>query len=267
MSAPEPPALNTPDRKHVTFAGRFPHNLLSRTREPASGVSFPSHSMSSQLSTEISPLLSQPPSPASAQNAPHQAHSPPADKVQTGLASKIVAAMYSFVVVGLLTSSIGVILPHISHHYDISDLHVSFIFLVGPIGYIIAAQSNHFIHSRFGQRGVAILGPIFHLLSTLTIAVRPPFPVVLVAFAIVAAGTGLLDGSWCAWAASMSSANTVSGLLHGSFSIGAAIGPFLASTMISDKSRQWNAWYFVLVSFRCFRGDLGPSACEDDCLH
>lgn len=235
--------------------------------------------MSSQLSTEISPLLSQPSSPASAHNAPHQAHSPPADKVQTGLAFKIVAAMYSFVVLGLLTSSIGVILPHISHHYDISDLHVSFIFLVGPIGYIIAAQSNHFIHSRFGQRGVAILGPILHLLSTLTIAVRPPFPVVLVAFAMVAAGTGLLDGSWCAWAASMGNANTVSGLLHGSFSIGAAIGPFLASTMISDKTRQWNEWYVVLVSFRCFRGDLGPSACEcctrslnfhvltDDCLH
>jgi hypothetical protein len=60
-------------------------------------------------------------------------------------------------------------------------------------------------------------------------------------------GTGLLDGSWCAWAGSMDNANTISGLLHGSFSVGAAIGPVLANLLAEIK---WYYWYYLLVCLR-----------------
>jgi fucose permease len=165
-------------------------------------------------------------------------------KRSTSLVLKIAAAMYSFVTLGLLTSTIGVMLPPILKHYDLSDIGVSLIFLVGPVGYVLAAQSNTLIHISFGQLGVAILGPILHILSCGVIALHPPFSVVLVAFAFVAAGTGLLDGSWCAWAGNMDNANTVSGLLHGSFSVGAAVGPLLATMLAGNK---WFYWYYVLV--------------------
>lgn len=169
---------------------------------------------------------------------------------ETAVAFRITAAMYSFAVLGLFASSIGVMLPHISQHYGLTDLHVSLIFLVGPFGYVLAAQSNAFIHAKLGQFGIAILGPIFHILAAAAISAHPPFPVLLLAVAFSALGIGLLDGSWCAWVGNMENANFLSGLLHGSFSVGAAAGPLLAGTMMSAGLRPWYEWYYVLVSCR-----------------
>jgi hypothetical protein len=164
------------------------------------------------------------------------------------IALRIGAAMYSFAVMGLFSSSIGVMLQPISRYYSLSDLHVSLIFIVGPVGYVIAAQFSDRVHCKWGQRGIAFLAPTLHILGALGIASHPSFGLVLVAFAAIALGTGFLDGSWCAWAASESKANTVSGLLQGSFSVGAAAGPFLAGIVLPAWNRPWYDWYFVLVS-------------------
>jgi fucose permease len=166
------------------------------------------------------------------------------------MASRVGAAMYSFAVLGLFQSSIGVMLLPISQHYSLSDLHVSFIFVVGPVGYVIGAYFNDLVHCTWGQRGIAILAPTLQIFGALAIAAHPSFSVVLVAFAALALGGGLLDGSWCAWAASVSNANTVSGLLQGSFSVGAAFGPFLAGTVLPAWNRSWHDWFYVLVSPR-----------------
>ena len=197
---------------------------------------------------EAAPLLQhrQVSAPVS-QNATYSSRHGLLNETEYSLYFRIGAAMYSFAVLGLFTSSIGAMLQPLSKHYHLTDIHVSIIFLVGPVGYIIAAQSNDFIHSKFGQRGIAVAGPIFHVLAALAIATHPPFPLVLAAFTFVALGTGLLDGSWCAWAANMENANTISGLLHGSFSVGAAIGPFLVGVIMEAAKRPWYEWYFILV--------------------
>lgn len=188
-----------------------------------------------------------------------QSHSFDTKKSRTALQFRVAAAMYSFIVLGLFTSSIGVILPPMMAHYNLSLLRGSLIFLVGPIGYVIASQCNAIFHAKYGQLGVAVTGPTLHIVSAGVIATLPPYPVLLVSFAFNAAGTGLLDGSWCAWAATMESANTVSGLLHGSFSVGAAAGPFLAGALMDGKRRAWfgwGDWYYVLVSLSFKVGEL-----------
>jgi fucose permease len=170
------------------------------------------------------------------------------ETTRSNLFLRIGAAMFSFVVLGLIQSTIGVMLPQISKHYHLSDLHVSLVFIAGPVGYVLAAQFNSALHSAFGQRGVAVLGPILHVVAVLVLGMHPSFPLILLGFALAAMGIGLLDGSWCAWAGSMANANTVSGLLHGSFSVGAAAGPFIAGSMMSKGDRMWYEWYYVLVS-------------------
>jgi fucose permease len=168
---------------------------------------------------------------------------------QRALVFRIGAAMYSFIVLGLFTSSLGVMLPHLESYYRLTDTHVSLIFLVGPIGYILAAQSTESIHRRFGQRGIALLGPFFHFFPAAVISTHPPFWIVLIGYAIVTFGTGLLDSSWCAWAGGMGErANTVSGMLHGSYSGGAAVGPLLAGMLIDPGNKPWWNWYYMLVS-------------------
>ncbi|OTB06714.1 hypothetical protein M426DRAFT_72182 [Hypoxylon sp. CI-4A] len=155
--------------------------------------------------------------------------------------------MYSFAVLGMLVSTLGVMVPQFEAHYGLSDLHVSFVFLVWPIGYVAAACLNSGIHERLGQRGVAVLGPVFHVLMAAAAALHPPFPLLLVALAVGSLGTAILDGSFCAWAGGMENANVVQGFLHGSYSAGAALGPFLAGTMLSVGHAPWYAWYGFLL--------------------
>jgi fucose permease len=168
-------------------------------------------------------------------------------KMDNRLLFKIAAAMYSFITLGLFNSSIGAVLPLLSKHYKLTDLQVSSIFLAGPVGYVLAAQCSDTIHYRFGQRGIAVTGPVLQIIATVTAAAHPSFGLVLVAFAFQGLGTGLLDGSWCAWAGSMKKANTISGLLHGSYSVGGAMGPFLV-TVLTAKEEKWWTWYGILVS-------------------
>ncbi|KAF9872445.1 hypothetical protein CkaCkLH20_09942 [Colletotrichum karsti] len=164
-----------------------------------------------------------------------------------GLALRIAAATWSFVVVGLFTSTTGVVIPHLEKTYQLTDIQVSAIFLVLPVGYIIASYLNHAFHEKLGQRGIAVIGPLCHLVYGLTAATRPPFPVFLMGAAVGAFGIGLIDGSWCAWVAGLNKANTLSGLLHGSFSTGAAICPYLAGLMLSESGDLWYQWFYVLA--------------------
>ncbi|OAG02024.1 MFS general substrate transporter [Paraphaeosphaeria sporulosa] len=167
--------------------------------------------------------------------------------MSTSLNFRIAATMFSFMITGLFNASIGVMLAPMSRHYSLTDLHVSFIFLCGPIGYVLASPSNASIHTLLGQRGIALIGPLLHTLAALGIAAHPPFTIVLVAFVVNAMGIGLVDGSWCAWAGGLEKANVVSGLLHGSYSAGAAIGPFVAGVSLGKLAIPWWDWYYVLA--------------------
>lgn len=189
--------------------------------------------------TETAPLLS----PSSNNDGSLNAD----NNTNTDLKLKLASAAYSWFTLGLFVASIGVLLPHYEAYYNLDDIQVSLIFLVVPLGYVTAAQMNDLVHRRFGQRGVATLGPIFQLIATVIMSLHPPFPLLLIGHVVLAFGAGQLDGSFCSWAAGMPNANTVSGLLHGSFSLGAAIGPILAGSLISAGHRPWYTWYYVLV--------------------
>lgn len=214
--------------------------------------------MTAHPQEETAPLLSGHATAASiSTNASQDA--PP--KRQRYLSFKIAAAMYSFATLGLFNSSIGALLPIIATHYSLSDLHVSLVFIVGPVGYILAAQTSSLIHNHFGQFGIALIGPVLQIIAAGLLSLHPHFGLVLVGFAVQGLGTGLLDGSWCAWAGSMEKAGTISGMLHGSFSAGAAGAPVLV-TLMTTSGYAWFEWYYVLVS-----GDESRSvdaAADDD---
>ncbi|KAK1959774.1 major facilitator superfamily transporter [Colletotrichum sublineola] len=162
------------------------------------------------------------------------------------LALKVAATAWSFIVLGLFVSTIGVIIPHLQQDYQLTDIHVSSIFLVGPVGYCSASSLSNRIHLRFGQRGIAIIGPACHFFYAVTGALHPPFPVFLFSVGIGSFGMGLVDGSWCAWVAGLQSANTLSGILHGSFSVGAAICPYVAGILLTKNNGLWYQWFNIL---------------------
>lgn len=186
-----------------------------------------------------------------------------------GSTTKILAALFSFLVLGLIMSTPGVILPHLAEHYHLDDIHASLVFLVAPAGYLVGAWLNDPIHRHLGQRGIAVLAPVCQIVFTATVATFHDarkggggagfgFPLFLAATVVGNVGSGLIDGSWCAWAGGLGGGreggggggertNTVQGLLHGSFSIGAGLGPFLAGTMFTMLQAPWWTWYYVLL--------------------
>lgn len=76
------------------------------------------------------------------------------------------------------------------------------------------------IHMTFGQRGIAIIGPLCHIIPFVIMALHPPWPAMLAVYVLVGLGNGLIDAAWNSWIADMASANTVMGLLAAFYGLG-----------------------------------------------
>jgi fucose permease len=170
--------------------------------------------------------------------------SPPAEEK---ILLRVSAAMLSFLVLGIHTAALGVLIPSMESYWHISDSQISLIFLTPLAGYLVASLSNSTIHAKFGRRGIAFIGSTCQLLVGIVAAFHLPYPVFLAAFAVARFGIGLIDAGWCAWAGGLRNANTVSGFLHGSYSAGATIGPYLTASLISGLGWQWWSFYWVMV--------------------
>ena len=124
---------------------------------------------------------------------------------------------------------------------------VSLVFLSPLAGYVGAALLNNFIHIRFGQRGVAFIGPCCHLFAYLGIALHPPYPVLVVVFILAGFGNGLQDAAWNAWVGNMANSNEVLGFLHGFYGLGAILSPLAITSLITKVEWPWYAFYYIMV--------------------
>lgn len=122
-------------------------------------------------------------------------------------------------------------------------------FLSPLVGYTASAMLNNTVHLRFGQRGIASIGPLCHLISYIIIALHPPYPVLVVAFMISGFGNGLEDAAWNAWIGNLANANEVLGFLHGFYGLGATISPLIATSMITKAGLPWYSYYYIMVIF------------------
>jgi fucose permease len=84
----------------------------------------------------------------------------------------------------------------------------------------------------------------------IVIAVHPPYPVLVVVFAIAGFGNGLEDAAWNAWMGAMTNANEVLGFLHGVYGLGATIAPLIATSLITKADKPWWMWYYFMVGFK-----------------
>lgn len=124
---------------------------------------------------------------------------------------------------------------------------VSLIFLSPLLGYVTSALTNNAIHTRFGQRGVAILSPGAHLIAYVVICLHPPYPVLVVAFVFAGFGNGLADCAWNAWVGSMANANELLGFLHGFYGVGAMIAPTIATSLVTKAHWPWYRFYYLVA--------------------
>lgn len=122
---------------------------------------------------------------------------------------KVSAAFWAFVIMGLNDATYGATIPYLQTYYHLEYAVVSLIFLSPFVGYNLSAVLNNAIHLKFGQRGVAVLGPLCHLVAYIVNAVHPPYPVLVISFMLAGFGNGLMDAGWNAWLGAMPNANEV----------------------------------------------------------
>ena len=124
---------------------------------------------------------------------------------------------------------------------------MSLIFLTPFIGYSVAAFTNAKIHVSLGQRGVAIMAPICHIITYCVLCAHPPYPVLVVCNAISGFASGLADACFSAWVGSLDKGSTLQGILHAFYSVGALFAPLIATSMVVKANLPWYTFYFVLV--------------------
>ncbi|KAF4982535.1 hypothetical protein FZEAL_1845, partial [Fusarium zealandicum] len=154
---------------------------------------------------------------------------------------------FSFLVMGMNDGCIGALLPYIETYYAVDYTTVSTIFAIPVVGYIFAALVNNWIHYTLGQRGVALIAPICRLMAYIPLALHPPFPVLPCVLVLAGFGNGLQDSAYNAWVGNMHSANELLGFLHGSYGLGATIGPLVASAMVTKGNLEWYTFFYIVI--------------------
>ncbi|KAI1342965.1 MFS general substrate transporter [Xylariaceae sp. FL0016] len=160
---------------------------------------------------------------------------------------RVAACFWSFIVMGSNDAAYGPLIPYIQSYYGLTYLVVSLIFLSPFVGYTAAAFLNNFFHLRIGQRGVAFVCSVCHLVSYVIIALHPPYPVLVVAFMLAGFGNGVADAAWNAWIGNMDRANELLGVLHGLYGAGAVLSPLIATTMITKAGLGWYNYYYIMI--------------------
>ncbi|WQF75171.1 Putative major facilitator superfamily, MFS transporter superfamily [Colletotrichum destructivum] len=137
--------------------------------------------------------------------------------------------------------------PQLETYYNLTYIVVSLVFLSPFVGYVLSALLNNHIHLRWGQRGIAVLASMCHLVAYVIISQHPPYPALVVVFILAGFGNGLSDAGWNAYIGNMGHASEVLGFLHACYGAGGVISPLIATTMISKGNLGWWTFYYVML--------------------
>jgi fucose permease len=135
----------------------------------------------------------------------------------------------------------------LEEYYNLSYIIVSLVFLSPFVGYILAAVLNNTLHRRIGQRGIGISCGLCHIAAYIIIALHPPYPVLVLAYALAGFGNGISDAAWNAWVGNLDRANETLGFLHAFYGVGGVISPLIATNMIAKAGLPWYTFYYVMV--------------------
>ncbi|PMB64081.1 Bypass of stop codon protein 6 [Beauveria bassiana] len=131
-------------------------------------------------------------------------------------------------------------------YYRLGKTAISLIFLTPFLGYSVAAFTNARIHVKFGQRGIAFMAPLCHIITYAVLASHPPYPALIIVNAISGFGNGLTDACFCAWIGAMDKANMMQGFLHACYSIGALFSPLIATSTVVKAGLPWFTFYYIM---------------------
>ncbi|RXG41307.1 hypothetical protein VDGE_09630 [Verticillium dahliae] len=160
---------------------------------------------------------------------------------------RVAATFWSFLVCGANDAAYGALIPYLESYYKLDYIIVSLLFLSPFVGYVLSAIFNNWLHIKFGQRGIAVLCGACHLVAYIIVSQHPPYPVLVVVYALAGFGNGIGDAAWNAFIGNLANANETLGFLHALYGVGGTISPLIATTMITEGGLEWYHFYYVMI--------------------
>lgn len=167
---------------------------------------------------------------------------------------RVAATFWSLLTMGAQDALNGALVTYMAKYYSLSYTAVSLIFLSPFVGYTASAATSHWVHMRLGQRGIAALCSFCHLIAYIVSALHPPYPVLVVFYALAGFGTGLGDAGWNSWVGAMDRANELLGIMHACYGLGATLSPLIATAMVTKLGAQWYEFYYVMIGAAVLEG-------------
>ena len=156
----------------------------------------------------------------------------------------ITLAYTGFVLVGVTAGVGGVLLPAQISDYGVDKPTIGLTFFTFGAGFMLAGFTSGELLHRFGVRAGLVTGSVASILAALSMALRPPFAI-LVALGILAGyGIGTIESVLNAYLTELPDSTSLLNRLHGFFGVGALLGPLLAAWLL--QSHSWTSVWFVL---------------------
>jgi fucose permease len=160
---------------------------------------------------------------------------------------QIALAFFAFILIGAAEGGVGVLIPSMRGYYGIDKGTVSFIFLFGTSGYLLAAFSSGPLTERLGHKAFLMLGVCIFLTGAVTVSLTPPFAVVAVIWLLIGCGIAMIDAGLNSYVAQLPRPARLLNFLHAFYGIGALLGPAVASTVLAFNL-SWNLTYLVWIT-------------------
>jgi fucose permease len=156
-------------------------------------------------------------------------------------------AFFAFILIGAAEGGVGVLIPSLRAFYGIDKGTVSYIFLAGTSGYLLAAFSSGPLTERLGPKAFLMLGVSIFLAGAITVSLTPPFVVVALVWLLIGCGIAMIDAGLNSYIAQLPRPARLLNFLHAFYGIGALLGPVVASTILA-LNLSWNVTYFVWIT-------------------
>ncbi len=151
-----------------------------------------------------------------------------------------------FAVGGVTGSALGVVWIYVQADFGVTLSALGAFVSAATVGRTITSTFSGPLIGRFGIAGVMMAGVTLGTVSMLGFALAPSWTLVLIVAFCSGFGSGVMGVGLNAFAAVHFSARQMN-WLHGSFGIGATIGPLVVTTIVIDLGIDWR-WIYVLFA-------------------
>lgn len=152
-------------------------------------------------------------------------------------------AYFGFIVIGLLTGAIGVLLPSMISDYHVNKSIIGLLLMISSLGYFLSAMYSGTLAQKLGTYRYVALCALIMLISCLLIALRLPFIGLILADSALSFGMGGIDAGVNNIVVTLPNSSGRLNALHGYFGVGALLGPLIASSLLT---LHW-AWQQIFL--------------------